>query len=139
VGLSMNDLMPESQFKLYAVSTRFPAKLAQQVALQHISPGIYDVVWGTDTIRLIVLSQIPDGEHNAIWRLFSANRKLVLQALAGRARARGARGHSTAVLPGLGGQPRLQRQHGWQAGPGSADGSGKVILHAVKIVRFSDI
>ena len=80
VGLSMNDLMPESQFKLYAVSTRFPAKLAQQVALQHISPGVYDVIWGTDTIRLIVLSQIPDGEHNAIWRLFSAKSKFVLQA-----------------------------------------------------------
>jgi len=80
VGLSMNDLMPESQFKLYAASTRFPAKLAQQVALQHISPGVYDVVWGTDTIRLIVLSQIPDGEHNAIWRLFSAKSKFVLQA-----------------------------------------------------------
>jgi len=80
VGLSMNDLMPESQFKLYAVSTRFPAKLAQQVALQHISTGVYDIVWGTDTIRLIVLSQIPDGEHNALWRLFSAQSALVLQA-----------------------------------------------------------
>ena len=80
VGLSMNDLMPESQFKLYAVCTRFPAKLAQQVALQHISQGVYDVVWGTDTIRLIVLSKIPDGEHNAIWRLFSAKREVVHQA-----------------------------------------------------------
>ena len=80
VGLSMNDLMPESQFKLYAVSTRFPNKLAEQVALQHISPGVYDVVWGTDIIRLIVLSKIPDGEHNAIWRLFSAKGEVVLQA-----------------------------------------------------------
>ena len=81
VGLSMNDLMPESQFKLYAVSTRFPNKLAEQVALQPISPGVYDIVWGTDTIRLIVLSKIPDGEHNAIWRLFSAKSEVVLQAL----------------------------------------------------------
>ena len=80
VGLSMNDLMPESQFKLYAVSTRFPNKLAEQVALQHISPGVYDVVWGTDIIRLIVLSKIPDGEHNAIWRLFSAKGEVVHQA-----------------------------------------------------------
>lgn len=81
VGLSMNDLMPESQFKLYAVSTRFPNKLAEQVALQNISPGVYDVVWGTDTIRLIVLSKIPDGEHNAIWRLFSAKSEVAIQAM----------------------------------------------------------
>ena len=48
--------------------------------MQHISPGFYDVVWGTDIIRLIVLSKIPDGEHNAIWRLFSAKGEVVLQA-----------------------------------------------------------
>ena len=48
--------------------------------MQHISTGVYDIVWGTDTIRLIVLSQIPDGEHNALWRLFSAQSALVLQA-----------------------------------------------------------
>ena len=76
----MNDMMPESNFKLYAISTRFPKKLAQQLALHSISQGVYDIVWGTDTIRLIVLSQIPTGEHNAIWRLFSAKRESVIQA-----------------------------------------------------------
>jgi len=84
VGPSMNDLMPESHFKLYAVCTRFPKKLAQQsaqpLALHRISPGVYDMVWGTDTIRLIVLSKIPAGEHNAIWRLFSAKSESVIQA-----------------------------------------------------------
>ena len=80
VSPSMNDLLPESQFKLYAVSTRPPKKLAQQVALQRISPGVYDLLWGTDTLRLIVLSEMPEGQHNAIWRLFSAKSEAVLQA-----------------------------------------------------------
>ena len=80
VGPSMNDMMPESNFKLYAVCTRFPKKLAQQLTLHRMSPGVYDIVWGTDTIRLIVLSQIPSGDHNAIWRLFSANSESVIQA-----------------------------------------------------------
>ena len=80
VGPSMKDLIPESNFKLYAISTRYPKKLAQQLTLQSISQGVYDVVWGTDTIRLIVLSQIPTGEHNAIWRLFSAKSESIIQA-----------------------------------------------------------
>ena len=80
VSQSMNHLLPQSHFKLYAVSTRNPQKLKGQVTLTPVSPGVYDVVWGTDTIRLIVLSQIPDGEHNAIWRLFSAQREAVIQA-----------------------------------------------------------
>ena len=80
VGPSMNDMMPESNFKLYAISTRFPKKLAQKLALHSVSQGVYDIVWGTDTIRLIVLSQIPTGEHNAISRLFSAKSESVIQA-----------------------------------------------------------
>ena len=76
----MNDMMPESNFKLYAVCTRFPKKLEQQLALHRVSQGVYDIVWGTDTIRLIVLSQIPNDAHNAIWRLFSAKRESVIQA-----------------------------------------------------------
>ena len=80
VGPSMNDLIPESNFKLYAISTRYPKKLAQQFTLHSISQGVYDIVWGIDTIRLIVLSQIPTGEHNALWRLFSAKSESIIQA-----------------------------------------------------------
>jgi len=80
VSKSRHNLLPESRFKLYAVSTRDPHKLKAQVTLTPVSPGVYDMVRGTDTIRLIVLSHIPDGEHNAIWRLFSAQREAVLQA-----------------------------------------------------------
>jgi hypothetical protein len=33
--------------------------------------GVYEIVRGTDRIRLIVLSQIRDAESNRIWELFS--------------------------------------------------------------------
>jgi hypothetical protein len=54
--------------------------LAKQILLQPIKSGVYDVVWGLDKVRLIVLSEIAEGEHNAIWRLFSAKAEVVLQA-----------------------------------------------------------
>lgn len=73
-------LLPENQFRLYGVSTRFPQGLAQRVNLQPRQPGVYDLTWGTDTIRLIVLSEIDDAPRNALWRLFSAQREAVRQA-----------------------------------------------------------
>ena len=36
VGPSMNDLIPESNFKLYAISTRYPKKLAEKLTLHCI-------------------------------------------------------------------------------------------------------
>ena len=80
VSPSFDDLLPEVEFQLYAVSTRFPQKLAKQIQLQPIKSGVYDVLWGVDKVRLIVLSEIADGEHNAIWRLFSVKPDVVLQA-----------------------------------------------------------
>jgi hypothetical protein len=72
--------LPESHFQLYGISTRFPKKLGQLIPLQLLSQGVYDINWGADTIRMIVLSEIPEGEHNAIWRLFSAKPKSVIEA-----------------------------------------------------------
>jgi len=80
VSPGMNDLLPESEFQLYAVSTRFPQKLSQLLALQRLSAGVYDVPWCTGQVRLIVLSEIPEGTHNAVWRLFSAKPEAVMQA-----------------------------------------------------------
>jgi len=80
VSPDMNDLLAESEFQLFAVSTRFPQKLGQLLALQPVSAGVYDVMWGTDQVRLIVLSEIPEGAHNAVWRLFSAKPEAVMQA-----------------------------------------------------------
>ena len=37
-------LFPKAAFRLYGVSTRFPQKLAEEVALLSSQPGVYDVV-----------------------------------------------------------------------------------------------
>jgi len=71
VGHSMDDLLPEEKFRLYGVSTRFPQKLSSQIRLEPFSSGVYDIIRGTDSIRLIVLSEIPRKKENAIWHLFS--------------------------------------------------------------------
>jgi hypothetical protein len=80
VSPSFDHLLPEQQFQLYGVSTRFPRKLASQIDFQRIQQGVYDVVWGTDKVRIIVLSQISGADCNAIWRLFSADSTAVIQA-----------------------------------------------------------
>ena len=80
VSPSLNDLLPREQFRLYGVSTRFPQKLANQVQMEEIQPGVYEVVWGTHPIRVMVLNEIPKGEQNALWNLFSAVREKVVSA-----------------------------------------------------------
>ncbi len=80
VLLPLHHLLPESQLQLYGISTRYPQKLQQQYPLQPLSPGVYEIIIGADTIRIIVLSEIPEGEHNAIWRLFSAKKEAVIAA-----------------------------------------------------------
>ena len=71
VSPSLSALLPEERFKLYGVSTRVPQKLSSQVALHSLSPGVFEVFRGTDCIRLIVLSEIPQKKQNAVWHLFS--------------------------------------------------------------------
>jgi hypothetical protein len=70
-------LPPAEDFRLYAVSTRHPEKLAGKVALIPRAPGVYDLPWGTRTIRLIVLSRIEKSERNAPWLMFSAESEKV--------------------------------------------------------------
>ncbi len=64
-------LLPEKDFRLYAVCTREPRKLAKQTLLRPIKPGVYEVTWGCRSIRIIVLNQIPMVERNALWQIFS--------------------------------------------------------------------
>ncbi len=69
--MSGDRLAPEQVFRLYGIATRFPAKLASQIRLETRQSGVYEVGRGTDRIRIIVLSEIPRSEHNALWHLFS--------------------------------------------------------------------
>ena len=69
--------LPIEDFRLYAVCTRWPEKLATEVAFESLKEGIYEVQWGSRRIRIIVLSQVPKIERNAIWQLFSAEAEKV--------------------------------------------------------------
>jgi hypothetical protein len=68
---SLEKLLPVEDFRLYAVSTRQPDKLATEVPLTPLKQGVYEALWGTHRIRIIVLSQVPEIERNALWQLFS--------------------------------------------------------------------
>jgi len=73
-------LLPEEQFRLLAVSMRYPRGLAERVPLQPRGPGFYDVQWGTDTIRVLVLREMPAAEQNLVWNLFSSDPERIQQA-----------------------------------------------------------
>ncbi len=67
-------LLLESDFSLYAISTLFPQKLTKEFPVTELKPGVYQFN-ALKNIRLIVLKQIAQVEHNAIWHLFSDNPK----------------------------------------------------------------
>jgi hypothetical protein len=77
---SVKKLLPEEQFRLFAASMHFPQQLAGQIPLQPCGPGAYDIQWGTDTIRILVLREMPDAEQNVVWNLFSGERDCIATA-----------------------------------------------------------
>jgi hypothetical protein len=77
VSPSMQELLPESDFRLFAVSVRFPQALARQVPLLPVQPGVYEVRHFTGVIRVIVIHELPQVEHNALLHLFSARADLL--------------------------------------------------------------
>jgi len=72
VSPSLQQLLPEEAFRLYAVCARFPQKLASQATWVEKQPGIFECRRGTDAIIVVVLRQLPQTAHNALWHLFSA-------------------------------------------------------------------
>lgn len=77
VSPSMNELLPESDFRLFAVCARSPEKLAKEVTLTRLRNGVYDCPRGTDLIRVLVIAELPEQQPNAMLHLFSASRELV--------------------------------------------------------------
>ena len=75
--LSSEDLLPETDFRLFAVCVRYPQNLAQQVVLTRVREGVYEVPLITQRIRIIVVNQLPQVEHNAMLHLFSAREELL--------------------------------------------------------------
>src|SRR2546423_10190667 len=56
---SLQNLLPASNYRLFAVCARFPQSLAQELVLTPVRPGVYDVRMGTRPIRIIVAAQLP--------------------------------------------------------------------------------
>ena len=77
---SLHDLLPESNFRLFAVCARYPQKLSQQLALKTVKDGVYEWQLATMLVRIIVLNQLPCEEHNAMLLLFSAREDLLRYA-----------------------------------------------------------
>lgn len=73
VSPSPKELLPASQFRLYAVSPRKPHWLMRYENKKEIQEGIYEIESYTRPIRVIITSQLPKSEANAILQLFSGN------------------------------------------------------------------
>ena len=98
-------LLPESAFQLYAVATRYPQGLARSHALQPTAqPGVYELIWGTPTIRLIVPNAIEPHTRNAVWELFSSQQDRIRH---GAAHYRPRRSRTWELLRRLGGVPQF--------------------------------
>jgi hypothetical protein len=69
---SLSALLPEDDFRLFAVCVRFPHNLAQQVELRPVRPGVYEVRVAHMHARVVVVHQLPLEEHNAMLHLFGA-------------------------------------------------------------------
>jgi hypothetical protein len=76
VSPSMQDLLPESEFRLYAVTVRFPANLGRRGELRQIQSGVHEVSHFTGPVRVVVVHELPREDHNALLHLFSANQDL---------------------------------------------------------------
>src|SRR5438876_2248246 len=59
-------LLPEDQFRLYAVCARPPRDLFASVPPEPVRPGVYICRRGTDAIRLVVAAELPREEQNAL-------------------------------------------------------------------------
>ncbi len=67
-----DDLLPAGDFRLYAVSTRFPRNLAKAVSFETVTEGVYDIRWGNLRVRIIAPGETAEKPENAIWQLYSA-------------------------------------------------------------------
>jgi hypothetical protein len=73
ISPSMKNLLPETDFRLFAVTVRSPETLAKQTNLSPVNPGVYEARHFTGVIRVIVIHELPETDNNALLHLFSAS------------------------------------------------------------------
>jgi hypothetical protein len=77
-SMDEDDLLPEEDFRLYAVCARYPQQLLSlNIPLRSVGEGVYEVEVLTRRIRIIVANQLPQQEHNAMLHLFSTRPELL--------------------------------------------------------------
>jgi hypothetical protein len=77
VSPNMRDLLPLSDFRRFAVCVRSPDNLKRAGVLQPLQQGVYEARHFSGEVRVIVVHELPQQEHNAPLLLFSASRDLV--------------------------------------------------------------
>jgi hypothetical protein len=73
VSPSPESLLQEEEFRLYAVCSRTPHKLAGALDLTPVQAGVYNCRRGTDVIRVIVAHELARTANNALLHLLSAS------------------------------------------------------------------
>jgi hypothetical protein len=74
---ALDALLPESDYRLFAVCARYPNSLAQRVTPTPLREGVYEVRELGLCIRIIVANQLPQVERNALLHLFSTKVELL--------------------------------------------------------------
>src|SRR5262249_54129093 len=77
ISPSVDELLPETDFRLLALCVRSPRKLDEQAALTLLRAGVYELRVLTLCIRIIVVHELPQEDQNAMLLLFSANEALL--------------------------------------------------------------
>ena len=78
VSPSMQSLLPETDFRVFAVCARYPQNLSPpEVTLEQVQQGVYRVRHFSGYIRIVVIHRLPPQPHNAMLHLFSAEQALV--------------------------------------------------------------
>jgi hypothetical protein len=73
------DLLAVDEFRLFAVAARFPRNLAvDKIEMREQRPGVYEVEGLGARIRVVVVSELPQKDHNAMLHLFSASKELFI-------------------------------------------------------------
>ena len=68
---SFNELLPEDEFRLFAITSRFPDSLAKAFQLEERQAGVYDISVGGLLIRVLVIRDLRNEPINAMLKLFS--------------------------------------------------------------------
>jgi hypothetical protein len=74
---SLQDLLPDSDYRLFAVCARYPQAFAEHAPFEFLQSGVYEAAGFGLRITIIVVSQLPREEQNAMLHLFSAREELV--------------------------------------------------------------